>query len=88
MLALISKEMLERARKEMASGTVTVESLEGLPEKMIRAGWCGSEECGREIETKSDRNILGTPVDGEKFSGKCVVCGRPTESAVYLARAL
>ncbi len=88
MLALIAKDMLARAQKEMADGTVTVESLENLPEKMIRTGWCGAEDCGHEIESRSDRNILGTPVDGEKFSGKCVVCGKPTESAVYLARAL
>jgi prolyl-tRNA synthetase len=87
-LSLIAKEMLERAQKEMDSGIATVDSLDNLPEKMIRTGWCGGEDCGHEIESRSDRNILGTPVDGEKYSGNCVVCGKPTETPVYLARAM
>jgi prolyl-tRNA synthetase len=87
-LSLITKEMLARARDEMDKGIVTVDKLENLPEKMIRAGWCGSEECGHEIETRSDRNILGTPVNGEHYSGACVICGKPTKTPVYVARAM
>jgi prolyl-tRNA synthetase len=84
----MANEMLARASKEMTANTVTVDSLVGLPEKMIRAGWCGEESCGHEIESKSDRNILGTPVADENFSGNCVVCGKPTKTPVYLARAM
>lgn len=87
-LNAIARDMLERATKEMERGIVTVDSLEGLPEKMIRTGWCGSEACGHEIEARSDMNILGTPVDGEKYSGNCVICGKPTETVVYLAKAM
>jgi len=88
MLALITKDMIARASKEMESGTVTVDSLDNLPEKMIRVGWCGGDDCGHEMETLSDMNILGTPVDDEHFSGSCVVCGKPTKSPVYLAKAM
>jgi len=88
MLALIAKEMLGRALKGMDEGIVTVESLENLPEKMIRTGWCGEEDCGHEIESRSDMDILGTPVDGEKFTGACVICGKPTKTPVYMARAM
>jgi prolyl-tRNA synthetase len=87
-LSQIADDMLSRAQKEMADNTATVSSLDKLPEKMIRTGWCGGEECGHEIEAKSDRNILGTPVEEEHFSGKCVICGKPTKSPVYLARAM
>ena len=87
-LALVAKDLLARARKEMEAGIVTVDSLEKLPEKMIRTGWCGDENCGHEIEAKSDMNILGTPVDDEQYSGKCVVCGKPTKSSIYLAKAM
>jgi prolyl-tRNA synthetase len=87
-LSLIAREMLARARKQMEGDIVTVNSLEHLPEKMVRTGWCGGEDCGHEIEAKSDMNILGTPVDGEKFDGNCVVCGKKTTSPVYIARAL
>jgi len=88
MLALIAKEMLAKASKEMVSGIATVDSLENLPEKMIRTGWCGDEKCGHEIENRSGRNILGTPVEPDQFNGKCVVCGRTTMTPIYLARAM
>ncbi len=88
MLDLIQKEMLARAQKEMDDGTVTVDSLDSLPEKMLRMGWCGEEACGRDIETRSGRNILGTPVEDQHFDGKCISCGRPTKTPVYIARAM
>jgi len=88
MLAIIAKEMLGRALKGMDDGIVTVESLENLPEKMIRTGWCGGEDCGHEIESRSDMDIIGTPVDGEKFTGACVICGKTTKTPVYMARAM
>lgn len=87
-LDLISVEMLARAQKEMNEGIVTVESLENLPEKMVRTGWCGSEDCGHEIENRSGMDILGTPVDGEPFSGTCVICGKNVDRPVYLAKAM
>jgi prolyl-tRNA synthetase len=87
-LEKISKEMFGRAEKDMREGTVTVDSLANLPEKMIRTGWCGDDACGHEIEAKSDRNILGTPVEDEPFSGKCVICGKTTNTPIYLARAM
>jgi prolyl-tRNA synthetase len=88
MLSLISREMLERATKDMKANIVSVESLNTLPEKMLRTGWCGSEECGHEIEARSNRDILGTPIDGEEWKGACVVCGKSTKTAVYLANAM
>ncbi len=88
MLARITSEMLSGAQTVMEDGTVTLSSLESLPEKVIRTGWCGSEECGREIEARSNRNILGTPVEDEHFSGKCIICGKHTDSPVYLANAM
>jgi len=88
MLSLISREMLGRAMKDMEANIVSVESLDTLPEKMLRAGWCGSEECGHEIEARSNRNILGTPIDGEEWKGACVICGKPTKTVVYLANAM
>ena len=88
MLALISKDMFERAKKEMDDNLVTVDSLDQLPEKMIRTGWCGVEDCGHEIENRSGMDILGTPVDGETYSGACVICGKPTKTQIYIARAM
>ncbi len=88
MLALIAKDMMARASREMEANIVTLDSLDNPPDKMIRVGWCGGDDCGREMETRSNMNILGTPVDDEHFSGSCVICGKPTRSPVYLAKAM
>ncbi len=89
MLSLIGKEMLERAQKYMDSNIATISSLDDIPQnKWLRTGWCGGEDCGKEIETRADRNILGTPIEGEKYDGGCVVCGKPVETPVYLAKSM
>ena len=80
--------MLTKANEVMEAGIVTVKSLENLPEKIIRLGWCGETNCGHEIEARTNMNILGTPVDVEVFSGACVVCGKPTKTPVYIANAM
>jgi len=87
-LSNIARDMLDLAQKDMEAGTVTVDTLDNLPAKMIRTGWCGGEECGRDIEARSNKNILGTPIDGEKFEGVCVICGKVTDRPVYLADAM
>ncbi|HIH00793.1 TPA: proline--tRNA ligase [Thermoplasmata archaeon] len=88
MLSAIADDMLLSAQGIMDSRTVTVDDLKDLPEKFIRAGWCGGEDCGHEIENLTDRNIIGTPIDDEGFEGTCVVCGKPTRTPVYIARAM
>lgn len=84
----IQAGMLTKANEVMEAGIVTVKSLENLPEKIIRLGWCGETNCGHEIEARTNMNILGTPVDVEVFSGACVVCGKPTKTPVYIANAM
>jgi prolyl-tRNA synthetase len=87
-LARIAADMLQRAQETMDADTVTIDSLDDLPEKFIRTGWCGGEDCGHSIESRTDRNIIGTPIDDGGFDGACVVCGKPTRTSVYIARAM
>jgi prolyl-tRNA synthetase len=89
MLEKISREMLVRAQAELDKNIVDAESLDNLPEKMIRLGWCGAEECGREIEVKTGRSILGSNMkEQEARVTKCVVCGKESNSTIYIARSL
>jgi prolyl-tRNA synthetase len=87
-LKAIAADMLTKAKEVMDADTVTVDSLDNLPEKFIRTGWCGGEDCGHEIEDRTDRNIIGVPIEDEGFDGTCVVCGKPTRTPVYIARAM
>jgi prolyl-tRNA synthetase len=89
LLKKISTEMLIRAQAELDKNIVDVDSLDNLPEKMIRLGWCGTEECGREIEVKTGRSILGNNMkEPEPRVTKCIICGKESDTAVYIARSL
>jgi prolyl-tRNA synthetase len=87
-LLRIMEEMNQSAWKRLSTAVATIESLQDPPKKILRFGWCGSEECGREIETRTELKILGTPYQKEEFHGKCLVCGKETDKATYAARAM
>jgi len=88
LLAVISDDMRDKARERMDSSITTIDSLDNIPEKWLRFGWCGTEECGKEIEEAADIKILGSPYDKEEFDGKCLACGKDTNIVVYAARAM
>jgi prolyl-tRNA synthetase len=89
LLERISREMLSRAQADLDKNIVDADLLDNLPEKMIRLGWCGSEECGREIEVKTGRSILGSNMKGQEARvTKCVVCRKESNTVIYIARPL
>jgi prolyl-tRNA synthetase len=88
LLSKISATMLEKAQTKMFSSITTIDSLNDLPEKWLRFGWCGGEECGHKIEEKAEIKILGSPYNKEEFHGKCLACGQETDIVVYAARAM
>ena len=88
MLELIRKDMYERAWKKQKDNVADITSLKDLPEKTLRFGWCGSEECGHKLEDENNLKLLGTPYISERYKGKCIVCAKPTEKAAYAARSM
>ena len=49
--------------------------------------WCGNPECETDFQEKSKATIRCVPIDGEKETGKCIVCGHPSEQRVLVAKA-
>ena len=49
--------------------------------------WCASDACEERVKTELKATIRCIPSGGEKESGKCVVCGGPSEGRVIFARA-
>ena len=90
MLDQIATDMRAKAQKFMEGSIVTVDHLDlkEIPEKWLRFGWCGEQECGRKIEEKTELKILGSPYTKEEFHGKCLGCGKETDTVVYAARAM
>jgi prolyl-tRNA synthetase len=79
-----------RARAATASGAAIqdLDSLDRVPEKVVRFGWCGEEECGHRFEERTGLKMLGTPYLKEGYRGRCVVCGREVDRAAYAARSM
>ncbi len=84
----IMKAMNDNAWKRLSTAVATIDTLENPPKKILRFGWCGEEPCGREIETRTELKILGTPYIKEDFHARCVVCGKETDKPTYAARAM
>ena len=84
----IMHEMRANAQSRLASSVETISSLESPPKKILRFGWCGEEECGRQIEQRTELKLLGTPFIKEDFHGQCVVCGKDAGVVAYAARAM
>jgi prolyl-tRNA synthetase len=88
LLETIRKSMRDKAWEIQRSNVATIDSLKNIPEKTLRFGWCGSEECGRKFEDENDLKLLGTPYIKEEFSGKCIICGKPADKAAYASKSM
>jgi prolyl-tRNA synthetase len=88
MLAKISTDMMSNAAKRLTTSVETIKSLDDPPKKILRFGWCGSEDCGHKIEEKTELKLLGTPYISENFQGECIMCGTQTSIVAYAARSM
>ncbi len=87
-LKVIQRDLFVKAQRQLEDSIHPITSYEEVPAKgVLRAGWCGREDCGLKMEEKLDRNILGTPFFEEEFEGTCLECGEKTTVAAYAARA-
>lgn len=48
--------------------------------------WCTSAQCEAKVKEETKATIRCIPFDRKKESGKCVVCGQPSEGRVIFAR--
>jgi prolyl-tRNA synthetase len=49
--------------------------------------WCGSAECEEQVKNETKATIRCIPMNQPNESGKCIVCGAPSEGRVIFARA-
>ena len=61
-------------------------------EKIARVNWCNTDEtglkCGEIIEKDFGADVRGTLINkSEKPEGKCILCGKPAKSVVYIAKS-
>jgi len=94
LLDKVERNLAERAWKRLRDHVHRTNSLDEA-KRLIESGrgvveipWCGSENCGRRIESETDAKVLGIPWEEEfvEIPEKCV-CGAPGKQVVRLARS-
>jgi prolyl-tRNA synthetase len=55
---------------------------------IVEVPWCGTDNCGHNLEEKVQARLLGFPEDTkEKIHGNCVICGKDATKIVRVALA-
>ncbi len=92
-LEQMQKDMYNRAKKFREENTFNEDDFEAFKTRIEDPGgffwvhWCGSPECENQFQETSKATIRLIPVDGEKESGSCIVCGKPSEQRVLVGKS-
>ncbi len=91
--AEIYKNLKNRAYEEFNKRISFVDDIEEAKKcikekKVVRAFWCGEEECGKEIEDKVEASLLGILLEGSRSAEgmKCVNCKKEAKYEIQIAR--
>ena len=82
----IQSDLLIGAKKQLDESIFEISALSEAKPGINVMNWCGEEDCGHEVENATEMAVLGVPVEVEPKSGNCIVCGKPTETLIYVAK--
>lgn len=96
----VRKENMENLRKGAENSFKgKLKNAEGLTEikkilgdkGIARCGFCSVEKegvkCAEKIEKETGGEVRGTILDEKKSGGKCVICKKPAQTVVYIAKS-
>ncbi|MFQ6063752.1 MAG: proline--tRNA ligase [Methanosarcinales archaeon] len=85
----IQNHIYDIAKKSFEERIFECHSLNEVKEKIsfgiAKISWCGSKQCGLEIEDTVAADILGEP-EGVKGNGYCLICGKETSKVALMAK--
>lgn len=93
LLDKIQDGLFNKAKKFIEASTVDAADFSKFKEaveskKMVKAKWCGEEECEEMIKYESGgAKSLNILLDQPKISGKCVRCGKPAKCVALFAKS-
>lgn len=85
---VMHNDMFNRAKKRMEEKTYECHNMDEIKEVMenhpgfIKAMWCGSEDCEKEIKEIRGTKSRCIPFNQEKIDTKCVCCGKEAKDMV------
>ncbi len=89
----IQRNLFEKAKKFLEENITTVTAYRDfkkvLKEKggFIRACWCSSSDCEKNIKEETGATIRIVPLEKEKVFANCIYCGEKASEVVYFARS-
>ncbi len=88
----IQKKMLARARAFVTSHTSSAATIEEFRANLaarpgyIRVHWCRAQACENTLIDATKTTPRNMPRYEQGIKGKCIVCGRETDTVIYYAR--
>jgi prolyl-tRNA synthetase len=85
---VMHNDMFNKAKKRMEEKTYECHNMDEIKEVMenhpgfIKAMWCGSEDCEKEIKEIRGTKSRCIPFNQEKIDTKCVCCGKEAKDMV------
>jgi prolyl-tRNA synthetase len=85
---VMHNDMFNKAKKRMEEKTYECHNMDEIKEVMenhpgfIKAMWCGSEDCEKEIKEIRGTKSRCIPFEQEKIDTKCVCCGKEAKDMV------
>jgi prolyl-tRNA synthetase len=93
MLESIQSDMFNRAAEFRKTHSHVIDEYARFNEILDGEGgflwshWCGTTGCEDKVKKDTKATIRCIPIDVEKESGKCIVCGEPSGARVVFSRA-
>lgn len=93
LLEKIQKNMFDTAKKFLEEHIDVATTKEELISKMnnkkgfVKAMHCGCEECEQELKDETGISSRCIPMEQEKISDKCVVCGKPAKYEIIWGKS-
>ena len=93
-LETMQQDMYNKAKEFLESHIYEARTLDEMVEKfktdrgLIKACWCGDEECEGEIKYVTGGAATRCLIeDEEMISDKCIFCGKPAKHMAYFGKA-
>jgi prolyl-tRNA synthetase len=88
----IQTGMLQRAREFTATRTSDAATMDDFRSALearpgyVRVHWCKAQDCENTLIDATKTTPRNMPAGDQGKPGKCIVCGRDTETVIYYAR--
>jgi prolyl-tRNA synthetase len=89
----IQENMFHQAKKFMEENIREVDNFDEFKQVIdekrgfIKAHWCGSIECEKQVKEQTGATLRCIPFREEPVSGRCLVCDKASDTAVYFAKS-